>query len=87
LVQSPFALSHFTKKIKTDLGPLNFYVNKILTAAGPRYHISVIDKNHKANIFQMKEENGKWILVNPSNCPEWILKIEESLSDFILEVN
>jgi len=79
-------LSHFTKKIKTDQGFLNFYINKLSTADGTRYHISVIDKSHKANIFQMKEEGKKWILVNPSNCPEWILKIERELSDFIVEV-
>jgi hypothetical protein len=80
-------LSHFTKEIKTDQGYLNFYINKMVSADGLRYHISVVDKSHKANIFQMKEEGGRWRLVNPSNCPQWVLNIENDLSDFILQID
>ena len=76
-------MQYFTKRIEVDRRFYGFYFNKIYTAEGIRYHISVVDKDRKAYSFKMKEEQGRWVLVNKGNCPEWIAQIEDQLSAII----
>ena len=78
-------MSHFEKKIRTPQGSLNFYLNRIYTTEGLRYHVSVTDYNRKAHSFNMEEKNGEWQLVNSSTCPEWIVEIEKDIEKVILE--
>jgi hypothetical protein len=78
-------MPYFTKRIKTDRGDLNFYFNRIYTAEGLRFHISVIDKDKKSHAFNVQEDNGKWFLVNAPNCPYWIADLEKQFEKAIIE--
>ena len=74
---------HFSARIKTSQGYLTFYFNRIFTADGVRYHVSVLGNNKKSLMFNMEEKEGRWYLVNPSNCPDWLVNVEPLLSDKI----
>ena len=74
---------HFSARIKTSQGYLNFYFNRIFSADGVRYHVSVLGKDKKSLMFNMEEKQGRWYLANPSNCPDWLVNVEPRLSDKI----
>ena len=78
-------MPYFTSKLKTPLGILNFYFNRIFTAEGIRYHVSVIDHERKAHSFNMEETGEVWKLVNGSNCPDWITILEKEIEQAILK--
>jgi hypothetical protein len=76
---------HFTSTIRTKEGNLNFYFNKIFTAQGVRYHVSVIPRDNKMITFRMMKENNRWYIDNPKGCPEWIISLEPVINDVIVE--
>jgi hypothetical protein len=78
-------MTHFTKRIQTSKGHLSFFFNRLFTADGLRYHVSVVDNNRKAIMFNMEQSEGRWYFVNPANCPDWLVNIEPLLSDCIIE--
>ena len=78
-------MQHFTKRIEVNDSYYGFYFNRIYTVEGVRYHISVVDKERKAHSFNMMEKKGVWVLVKPETCPEWIAKLEPTLSGIIHE--
>jgi hypothetical protein len=79
------AVEHFTRTIRTQEGNLNFYFNRIFTAQGFRYHVSVLLKNKNIIAFRMQKENNRWYIDNPKDCPEWIVSLEPLFSDVIIE--
>jgi len=79
------AVEHFTRTIQTREGNLNFYFNRIFTAHGVRYHVSAASRNGRMVAFKMKEENNRWFIDNPKDCPEWVISLEQELSEVIIE--
>lgn len=73
-------MQHFTEKIRTEHGLLNFYFNRIFTINGTRFHVSVIDPQRKAHIFYLYKENFSWKILNIQDCPIWIAELETDLS-------
>jgi hypothetical protein len=78
-------MQHFFKKLEIDNTSINFYFNRIHTVEGDRFHISVYGKDKKAYSFLMKQEGEGWKLIHPDNCPDWIIKAEDQLSNIIIE--
>jgi hypothetical protein len=78
-------MQHFTKRIEVEGYFYSFYFNRIYTVEGVRYHVSVVDRNRKAHSFNMKKDEGKWVLANPRKYSGWIVKLESKLSDIIIE--
>ncbi|MGZ5190260.1 MAG: hypothetical protein ACXWCZ_04525 [Flavisolibacter sp.] len=77
-------MSHFMKRMETSLGHLSFYFNRIFTAEGLRYHVSVRVRG-EALAFNMHLVDTKWELVNSTNCPEWLNEMQPKLSETIIE--
>jgi hypothetical protein len=72
-------MTHFAIRMETPSGMVTFYFNRLFNADGFRYHISVVDREGKAHVVNMIEQRGRWKIMNPQNCPEWIVRLE---SDF-----
>lgn len=75
-----FVMEFYTEKINTPQGRLNFYFNRIFTAEGDRYHISVIGKGGTMHAFNVYEAGDKWKLAHPVTCPQWIVEFEDEIS-------
>jgi hypothetical protein len=78
-------MPHFTSSIRTAVGSMNFYFNSIETAFGNHYHLSTIGKNGKAIIFHMEQHSDRWRVVRSDDTPEWVVDVEEKLSQKITE--
>ena len=78
-------MPHFSRRLSTQEGNLTFYFNRIVTAGGTRYHVSVIDSRRKMQIFHFNEEGTKWKLLSPESCPPWILALENILATEIIK--
>lgn len=78
-------MKNFVKRLNSGNGVLSFYFNRIQTAHEDRYHVNVVAKDRKLYAFKLKEGNAGWVIENPANCPHWILRMEKSLSNAILE--
>jgi len=83
-LDSIYFMAHFTKRIETSHGIKTFYFNRIVTEEVMQYHVSVLDKNSKANIFLMRETEAGWRIVSP-NAELWIMEMEERLAAAINE--
>ena len=77
---------HYNKEIETSQGIHNFYINRIETAQGMMFHISVVGKDNKVCMFLMEKHLNRWYIKSPVNCPEWIVVIEPILSDYLKEI-
>ena len=77
-------MPHFSKRITSKEGDLNFYFNRIYTATGMRYHISVVDKNKKTHMCLMEKINEHWQIVDRNNCDELFLGTEPELRKAIV---
>ncbi len=73
----------FTARLKTSQGGLTFYFNRIYTVEGVRYHVSVVGPDGKVHAFNVYYQEEKWKLVNSDNCPDWIVEIENEISNAI----
>jgi len=78
-------MSSYTQRLETEHGHLNFYFNLIPTAAGDRYHVTVVDRDGKLHTFAMKCSDGEWEIINNDETPQWILKVRNKLSSAIGE--
>lgn len=76
----------FTKKltIATDFTP-EFFFNRIYTASGIHFHVSVVDKLGQFCHFTMAESKGKWRIVNAPQPPVWITEVEAALDSIICQ--
>ena len=79
-------MQHFFKHLEYYKTYLNFYFNRIFTVEGDRFHISVVGTDKKAYSFLMQQKGISWHIVNPDNCPAWIVELEEKLSHTIIEL-
>lgn len=76
-------MKYFTERMRTQLGYLNFYFNKLFTVEGTRYHVSVTDAQKKLHIFQLYKENKSWKILNKNDCPFWITELEPEFNILI----
>ena len=84
-LQFSVAMQRFIKKLNISGNTLSFYFNSISTHDEVRYYVSVADSQGKTWLFYMKNKEGRWVLTNPVNCPEWIIALERELSTIITE--
>jgi len=54
--------------------------NRIHTARGIRYHVSVVSKLQEFFHFTMAEKNNSWKIMNSPQEPGWIIQLEDQLS-------
>ena len=78
-------MPHFTKRIHSSLGDYNYYFNRIYTATGMRYHVSVIDKDKKVHMCLMEKKEGIWQLLDPEKCEELFILVEQELQKAIIQ--
>jgi hypothetical protein len=71
--------------METPMGMVSFYFNRLSTEEDTRYHISFIDRDRKAQMINMTEHKGRWKIMNPETCPEWILNLEKEFESSIKE--
>lgn len=70
----------FIKKINS----LEFSFKRIHTPNGLPYYVSVIDTNGEVFSFNMKEDTGRWKIINAPKVPDWIIELEKQLANQIL---
>ena len=76
-------MTPFIKRIEiTENWSLLFSFNRIFTARGALYHVSVTDKSTTI-FFKIEKENGKLSILDPSTLPTWLLALEDELSAII----
>ena len=78
-------MQHFYKKLSIKNQNLTFYFNQLDTHDGMRYCISVVDGQGKTWLFYMMKKQERWVLTNPINYPDWIVALEQELSNIILQ--
>ena len=78
-------MPHFTRRIKTEEGTLNFYFNRLYTADGTRYHVSAMDTKRNTYHCNIIHTDGRWKLVAGSHCPDLIEVLEPLLEQIILD--
>ena len=79
-------MENFTKHVLVAQGFYpEFFFNKIHTATGLRYHVSVKDKENNPYFFDMEEKEGKWKIIDAPKVPDWIMNIEQKLENAIFE--
>ncbi|MGZ5190106.1 MAG: hypothetical protein ACXWCZ_03745 [Flavisolibacter sp.] len=77
-------MSHFMERLNTPVGHLTFYFNRIYTAEGTRYHMSV-NCQGKMISFNMQLNGANWELVKTENCPPWLSEMQMPLSETIFK--
>ena len=63
----------------------DFFFNRIHTASGIRFHVSVVDRFSRNYFFIMENKEGSWKIINAPKLPDWIMNLEEQLEHAILE--
>jgi len=58
--------------------------NRIHTARGIRYHVSVVSKLNEFFHFIMAEKNNSWKIINSPHEPGWVILLEDQLSNEII---
>ena|SRR5215212_7474218 len=77
-------MPHFTKRVSTDDGVVNFYFNRVYTVNGIKYHISVT-KKQRSHYFMMEDGEAGWHFSDITSLPEWIIELEKKLETAIVE--
>ena len=79
-------MQSFTQRlyIRDGFHPI-FFFNRIYTANGTKYHVSVMDKYNESYFFIMENKDGSWKIINAPKLPDWIMNLEEQLEHAILE--
>lgn len=77
-------MQSFIKAIFTEGNTHIFYFDKIYTASGIKYHVSVRDTQQQF-FFNIEEMEGGFKIIDAPKVPDWIMKIEKQLEEAILE--
>jgi hypothetical protein len=75
-------MPYFTKQIATTVGVHTFYFNRIFTASGLRYHISVL-VSRKSYSCLMEDIEGRWQLIHRELCEDWLAAAEPQLAEAV----
>ena len=62
-----------------------FFFNRVITANGVHFHVSVLDKEGTFYHFTMAEKNRQWKIVNAPQPPQWIIALEAELDKVICQ--
>ena len=85
LITNPSAMDHFSAFLRTGQGGLHFYFNLVKVGSDEHYHVSVMDRTNKLQVFHMKQESGRWQIVKTENIEGWIVSMESTFEGVILE--
>lgn len=86
LTLKPYLLMDaFSKRIVTLQGTLHFYFNRIATAGGFHYLVSVVCKEGKTYLLQLNAQNGTWEIADPEAGPRWLTALETTYANAIWE--
>jgi hypothetical protein len=78
-------MGSFKKDIKIDEGFTAWFLfTRIYTVSGVIYFVIGVDRSRTAFKFSMKLVEGLWKIIVDKPVHNWILKIENQLSDIIL---
>ena len=76
----------FTKKLHTEDGGIReFFFNRIYTAGGIQFHVSVLNSMGELLHFNMVEKYRKWHIDKAPQPPDWVMKLEEDLNRAICQ--
>ena len=80
-------MKDFTRVIPLQNGlTAQFIFSALHSSSGGRYFVSVVEKNNQSYAFTMKQEGDEsWKIVDAPKLPQWIIEIELSLEEAILE--
>jgi hypothetical protein len=76
----------FYKEIITPDRTVKVKFSRFYTTRGACYYVSVAE-TYTSRIFRMDVYEGKWRIAKLIGLPQWLLKMENQLSDAIREVN
>jgi hypothetical protein len=80
-------MPHFKKRLQTDFGSTLFHFNRLFTPKGIKYHVAVLDEEQRHIFFNMEVDKGHWHIVNAPKIPDWLLQLENELSQAIIDHN
>jgi len=74
----------FSIRVKAKCGCDTFKFNKIFIPGGIRFHVSVSLRENNLYFFNMELQKDKWVICSSPLPPDCIKKLEESLSQAIM---
>ena len=75
-------MSHFIKIISSEeKGNVEFFFDRIASEKELRYHLTVVTNKKEIFHFTMRKDGSKWKIVEAPKPPEWIIKLQEKLSE------
>jgi hypothetical protein len=80
-------MPNFKKRLRTEFGNAEFTFTSILGPQGVRYHVLVLDANHKTCVFTMVLRRSQWQIIHAPLPPQWILELESELAKAIVKHN
>ncbi len=83
ICNNPIRMPFFSTRLKTSSGSLNFYFNCMVNVEGERYQVYVVRKDLGLQSFIMVHNTEKWTMLDPHDCPAWIIEFEDQLSQAI----
>ena len=81
-------MNHFTRRLSTPDGALNFYFNRFFASDGVRWHVSTVDRSRRAIVVHLSFDlrDGTWKIVDDPAVPLWLLEMQEQFS-LLIEQN
>jgi hypothetical protein len=77
---------NFKKSITSFDGTVNvFHFNRIFSASGFMYHVSVKRFYHISHYFLMEQKDDTWFFTDATVLAQWIIELEPKLAVAILE--
>ncbi|MGZ3880824.1 MAG: hypothetical protein ACXVBF_05775 [Flavisolibacter sp.] len=75
-------MKFFTESLyDSQHGILEFHFERIGFPSTTGYKVAVINGQNKTYNFTMKPNWDRWKIADPSKLPDWIIALEEELSD------
>ena len=77
-------MKFFTEMLyDTEHGVVEFHFEHVGYSAITDYKVAMTTGINTCCHFIMKEKDRKWTIVDASNLPEWVIALEDELSDSI----
>ena len=80
-------MKEFKGFIELDSGVSHEFMFSRISLVEEKCLVIVLDKDNKYVLFYMKSENKNWKFFKRSDIPQWILGLEEKLSETIISNN
>ena len=77
-------MKFFTEMLyDTEHGVLEFHFTRWSNISAKGYHVAVATGVERSHEFIMQEKNSQWQIIDGAQQPQWIIKMENVLSDSI----